>query len=257
MTGFKRFYGRQKFISLLLHPLAFSLILSLIFYLTVPTPIPDYTVQIVNMMGGYPGQLIVWDDLENDTHSDRIIAYTSNAGTTSLTVNLMPTAFIKNWTFHGKTMSARKEYLATGDYNTDGHREIYIFTNSGDSILLHAVNDFRSENPALENRFISKVGMFTGKSDAEVIMGEMEDLNLDGYKELVFAITSGESLFPRTVFAYDIRHDSLWSSPKMGMQIQGLIQADGDGDGVREIYIEGYAPANIGQVGYPFTDSCC
>jgi len=50
-------------------------------------------------------------------------------------------------------------------------------------------------------------------------------MNRDGYKELVFAITSGFPLVPRNVYMYDIYNDSLAVSPKNGYHIGKTTRA--------------------------------
>ena len=45
------------------------------------------------------GEVIFWDDLENDGTSDRIITYDNNIGTAALTVDLYPSWKIIEWDF--------------------------------------------------------------------------------------------------------------------------------------------------------------
>ena len=84
----------------------------------------------------------------------------------------------------------------------------------------------------------------------------MDDLNGDGYKELIFGITTGFSIFPRNIYAYDIVHDTLISSPKSGFSFQEIRQQDINGDGKNEILLTGYSPGNT-KSDYPYNDSSC
>jgi sensor histidine kinase YesM len=56
---------------------------------------------------------------------------------------------------------------------------------------------------------------------------------------------SGFSLYPRNVFAYYIDQDSLVRSPESFYRINGILQADINGDGKKEIMLSGQAAANV------------
>ena len=49
------------------------------------------------------------------------------------------------------------------------------------------------------------------------------DLNGDGYKEVVFSLVSGYSLFPRRFYAYDVRNDSLMMSQPTGIEFSNFF----------------------------------
>ena len=68
--------------------------------------------------------------------------------------------------------------------------------------------------------------------------GGVIDLNGDGFGEVIFSVNSRFSPIPRQVFAYDIRHDSLFSSPELGPEIVGTpIIYDINQDGKPEILL--------------------
>ena len=217
---------------------------------------PTFKAVLIDQKKSPFEQVYLWDDLENDSVSDRICSYNNPIGTASVSVTLFTSKKTVEWDLRGQFIFSRDDYIFTGDYNRDGKKELYIFTQSDDSIYLNMISDFRNSRPAISNRFIAKAGMHEGKSDVEIIRGKMDDLNDDGFDELVFGITTGFSIYPRNIFAYDIRHGNLLTSPVSGFQIQRIVQQDVTGDGKNEILLSGYAPGNI-HGKYPYSDSSC
>jgi hypothetical protein len=238
------------------HPVVLAIGATLLVLLIFPLNLPKYKAEITDKRKIPIPEVMIWDDLENDGSSDRIFTYNNTVGTTALTIDLYPSMNTVEWDLRGIVPENRNEFLTTGDYDGDGKKEVYVFTISNDSILLHIISDFRNPRPALTNRFIAKVGLLNGKSDAEIISARMEDLNGDGNKELIFGITTGFSIYPRNIYAYDIAHDFLLSSPKSGFQLQEILQEDISGDDKSEILLDGYAPGNTG-LNYPYNDSSC
>lgn len=100
-------------------------------------------------------------------------------------------------------------------------------------------------NPAITNKFVARCGISKGKLDPYIIDGSMDDLNEDGTKELIFGITTGFSLYPRQIYAFDLANDSIWTSPYNGYFLSDILQTDITGDGKPEIIPYGYAASNV------------
>ncbi|MCX6246158.1 MAG: histidine kinase [Bacteroidetes bacterium] len=255
MEPAKLYSKRYKFVwQVLSHPMNLSLIATILVVLVFPSSFPKYKAVITDQRKNPIREVIFWDDLENDGTSDKIFTYDNNVGTAALTVNLCPSGGTVEWDLRGKFSFNRDEYVFTGDYDNNRRKEIYVFTLSHDTIYLHAVADFKNPKPWIRNRFISTVGLVDGKSDPEIMSAQMDDLNGDGYKELIFGITTGFSVFPRNVYAYDIVHDTLIRSPRSGFQLQQLLQEDITGDSKNEILAGGYSAGNTRKT-YPYSDS--
>jgi hypothetical protein len=91
-----------------------------------------------------------------------------------------------------------------------------------------------------------------------MVIGGFEDLNNDGYKELIFGVNFGISTITRNIYSYDIRQDLLTPSPKNGYFISSLNLEDLNGDGICEIIVNGYACQNYKDtVAFPVHDKYC
>lgn len=99
------------------------------------------------------------------------------------------------------------------DYDADGYKEHYFFTISRDSLYLNAIEFPNLSKFMIKDRFLTTIDEnLYGDYDFTVSnIIPSRDINSDGYKELLFSISSGFSFKPRNVYAYDIRNDSLYS----------------------------------------------
>ncbi len=235
----------RKAAALLLLPVTISLVLVvLLSVIFVPFP-PGYRVVMEKVSEMGEGRdLFLYDDLDGNGYSDSIFAFHYSNGISGVSVVFEPDVFLQEWDFRGRFRFTNSGYLGAGDFDHDGTRELYAFTVSGDSILLNIISDLFNKNPSYSTRFIDRFGIGCDSIHAAIFQGEPEDLNGDGYDELIFAVNAGFSLTPRRVYAYDIRHDSLWRSPPSGYHILQLLQADITGDGKKEIIVNGYASQN-------------
>jgi hypothetical protein len=247
----------KKIVALSIHPMMLAFFLSFLIILLLPYHFPKYKAEILKKDKDFSGANYFWEDLEGDGISDHINFANYSVGKAALSVNLYPSGIVNSWDFRGQFPNNRDQFFTSGDFDENGKKEIYVFTISNDSIFLHCVSDFRSIKPAITNRFISLVGLVNGKSDPEFLSAQLDELNMDGFKELIFGINTGFSLHPRNVFAYDIHNNDLLRSPESGFQIQDMFQEDVTGEKRNEILLVGYAPGNIHNQETPFNDHSC
>ena len=245
----------MKASSIFLHPVFIALILSLaISFLFLPE-YTKYTVQVTDQIKNFAGsEIFMYDDLDENGYSDRIQTAGYSNGTYCVTIMFEPGIFFQEWDVRGHFRFAKKTYLITGDYDGNSRKEMYLFSLSHDSILLHIISDLFSNEPVFQTRFITQVATINDSAHVEIARGEMEDMNGDGFKELIFGVNAGFSLYPRAVFSYDIKNDSLARSPEWGYFTGQITQADINGDGRREIMVNGYATTNFRNKVVEYTD---
>jgi hypothetical protein len=192
----------------------------------------------------HQGQYFFFDDLDGDGISEKIhVANQENTAAIAIRKN---NEIIEQWNFKG-TFDFLPKYtlFINGDRDDNGSKEVYVFTLNGDSILLHCISDQFESKLTLADRFIVKVGPGRKTPDPSIIPAEMQDLDGDGIKELIFGVETGFSKYPRNVFAYFIERDSLIISPESSYFISDIIQYDITGDGRKEIIPFGYATGNV------------
>jgi len=237
------------------HPALLSFYVSvLVIVLFVPS-FSRYKGAVKDSFRCYNGTKVIYDDLENDGFSDMVTLTNSNIGTAGLSIRLFPSGFVDQWDMRGQFRFESDDFFFSGDYDGDGKKEIYAFTLSKDTIYLHGISDFRHHGFSLVNRFIAKVGVIGGKSDIRLTLPRFIDVDGDRKKELIFSFEAGFSEFPRAIFIYDIRRNTLLKSPELGLFVINLLVDDVIGDGGLEFIPGGYGPKNIVDRKVEFHDS--
>jgi hypothetical protein len=244
----------KRFLIVMLNPFLLSLWVTLIILLVFPVKISKYRARITEQ-GSYVNDInILYDDLDMDGNSEKIAIFHNSLGGAGLTVSNVH-GVLDQWSLKGRYNFFKVAGIVqTGDYNKDGQKEIYAFTIVHDSILLHCIMNYKSEQQSVLTRFVTRVGTRDDKTDPFVFSAAMDDLNGDGWQELIFGVGTGYSLHPRNVFAYDLIRDTFLVSPRSGYFIGQIIQEDIDGDGKKEILPYGYAASNVHDSAMPYPD---
>jgi hypothetical protein len=219
----------------------------------VDTNVPKYKISVAKIIRNTL-DLEVYADISGDGYSDRFSIKDDTADIFSIIVYEAITGKMNQWNFEGNPLTKTNDYLIVGDYDKNNKKESYIFSLNHDSIMLHCIDDIDNNKPGFNNVFISKVGFRKGRYEAAILKADMDDLNNDGYNELIFAVNSGFSLTPRNIFAYDINNREVLSSPFLGMSMTRIIQKDITGDGKNEILIQGHASDNIADTSVRYHD---
>ncbi len=240
--------------SILLHPATLALPMAIAIIWVVPDLFDKYTILPVYEKTIGTDSNIEHYDLDHDGNSEWYSASANTNGGSSVAIRNQKGVYF-HYDFEGSFMPNCVKCLV-GDADNDGIDEIYAFTVKGDSLLLNGI-DYKSKGKFnVHNRFITKVKSYMGQHDFIFHAIKVTDLTGDGNKEIVFAISTGYNLAPRRVFAYDLKHDSVFSSPELGGHIGPFDIADIDGDGLDEIAVTNYGPGNLTDKTLPMQDTC-
>jgi hypothetical protein len=114
------------------------------------------------LLAAIPSILVIWLFPFNEgkylleyteSHSETISAFDSQ-NSTGITI-YEEGRIIDQCNIRGAFGFMLKEVLfLTTDYNSDGNKEIYLFSLSNDTLLMHSIDDFHSPELKLKNRFI-------------------------------------------------------------------------------------------------------
>ncbi len=235
----------KKILRFLANPFMLSVLPAAIIILLIPIKHERHLLELENHIRRQANELVHYEDLDGDGYSEEIrLTYIFDR--TRFSIMRQSGSVIDEWSLDGHyEFYPKQNLILSGDYNSNGRRELFFFTLSNDSIFVHGPFDFKRVEDPIRKRFIALVGPGRPNHDPKIIAADMEDLDGDGTKELIFGIFTGYSLFPRQVFAYFIDRDSLITSPESYFQFSDILQADITGDGKREIILSGSASGNI------------
>lgn len=237
----------------LVHPLVLALYIFLILLYFVPDYFQKYTIEIIDQKR-ISGTIFHYQDLNNNGYEEKLWVGSNSGINASIQARNYDETIINQWAFRGHWLMNNK--IIFGDFNHNDFSESYCMTIDRDSIFLHIIEMAKPDGIRINNRFISKGGMFhTDKSDVRFVGAKVYDTNHDGYDDYVFVLYGGYSNFPRNVFVYDIYNDTLIRSPESASGLFSSVYFfDFNEDGVEEVCGYSAAHENI-HYDMPYTDS--
>lgn len=233
-----------RILNILINPFFLSLIFSSVIIYLLPPVFDKYTLEIKSKARSsfVPGSRYYFYDLDNDGYSEQIIISNHLNKHAMVYLRNHEGKTIDQWNFEHELATARNNYW--DDYDGSGLKKIFVFTISYDSILLSSIDPLGSKKRVIKNRFIEKVKKTKGEFDYSIARGRFADLNGDSIKEFIFSINAGFGLFPRKLYVYDIKNDSLYKSVELGNQISDFSVFDLNKDGSPEIIVDTWASNN-------------
>lgn len=245
---------QEKIRVLLSNSLVLSVLPALLIILLLPLNWERFYLEEVSSRLIQPGRVDFYEDLNGDGHSEKISIGGEQTRSGIIVQNRMGQT-LSQWNFRGEAnFLPRKRFWVANDFLGWGKKQLFTFSLSNDSILLHGLFDLQEEELAISNRFIASVGQGIDGHDVFILPLEPEDLNGDGVRELLFGISAGHSIYPRQIYAYFIEQDSLIVSPPSSYKLYVAAQADLTGNGKREIILHGGATGNVRDPGTVFHD---
>ena len=231
---------------MLTNPFFLAAIPSVALFFMIPVMHQRYRLDLASSTQVYERYFHSYCDLDSDGNSEKIIVF-DEANGSGITIS-RENRVINQYNVKGSfNFSNRNTLYIAADCNADGIKEIYLFSLAGDSVLLHCIPVPEAKTFSTVNKLADTVGPGLKAPDPFIVAAEPEDLDGDGFPELIFGIATGFSKHPRKVYAYNTVTDSIISSPQCGGFMLGIVQHDLNHDGFREIMPYGYAAENIGR----------
>jgi two-component sensor histidine kinase len=235
----------NRIINIIASPFFLALILFAIVYIFIPDDLfQKNKIDLVSrdMVGN--NEYIFYENLDMDGTSEKIRRYIDKDGMNALNVYLFDGTIIDQFNFRRNTKLTHLLYALDRDNN--GLKEIYDLSHSNDSIFLNWVEPLNESGNIPQSIFVTTMPYNRyGNIDYSSISFRIADLNKDGNNELLFTVNGGYSKFPRKVFAYDFKNDTLFSSPFTGAKCHLSEIRDINNDGYNEIILFTAANANI------------
>ena len=238
---------KQSLINILASPFFIALVLFAVVFIFIPKDlfIKYKLEQVFYDIPVSAGNIIHCDDLNFDGKSEKTKRYIDNKGMNAMNVYTNKGLIIDQFNLGRKAELTTKLYAFDRDKN--GLKEVYTLSHSNDSIFLNWAEPMNNTDNIPQSRFITTMCYNKyGNIDYRVRSFRCADLDNDGNNEILCAINGGYSKFPRKVFAYDFKKDSVFSSPNTGAKCFMHNEVmDINGDGFKEIILRSHGVANI------------
>ncbi len=231
----------NKLILWLLHPAVLAIPVSLAVFLLIPFGFQKYSIEPITEINQTPFTTYHYQDMDNDGFSEWITTGKADSTVSHLLV-YNKNGIVDQWNIPG-FQSDLKEHIISGDADGDGHLEIYPLSVKNDSLFLNAIDIRKKGQFLFYERYITIVKDLK-KQSFTVHSGHLTDLNSDGIKEVLLTISVGFTLIPRRIFAIDLKNDTVYQSPELGVSLNKTFYHDLDHDGTDEVLISTVASAN-------------
>ena len=245
----------NKLKNILQSPFFLSLLVTLLIIYFLPDIFDKYVVELKEKPKSGRGAIYYYD-LDNDGYSEKIIFYDeySIGAANAATLIYKDEKIVDQWNFVGKQHIAQNPIF--GDYNNNGYAEVYVFTYRNDSIFFNCFEPFNKKDKRINEKYIDKYQAIQDATDFVIYPCCLTDINNDNYKEILFVINTGFSAQPRNLYAYDIKNDTVYKSPKSYEGIACPFNYDINNDGHQEIFIRSDAYSNSPKES-PYSDQYC
>lgn len=234
---------KNKLLSILLYPGFIALVISLVIIYFLPDYFTKYKVELVN--NEYIGRdcRIYYQDLNNDNYSEKIVSYYNSLGNAGFEIHSSSDELIDQWNFSNKHSSPLKN-LWFFDANSNGYKEIYLFTQKRDSLFLNIEEPFLKNGIHKKNILVDIINNHNNEFKINSTIFGAYDVNENSEKEVIFILDRGYSGNPRNIYKYNLTENKIYKSLHLTNHSTISQIIDLDNDGSKEIFLKNYSAGN-------------
>ena len=236
---------KDNLLSILLHPLFSSLLISLVIIYFLPDYFSKYIVELKEQATAQRKESQVYfQDLNNDNISEKIIAYKNTLGEAGFEIHKANGDFVEQWNLSSYSPVNNPNVLWFHDIDYNGFKEIYTITQKEDSIFLNIIEPFKKFGIDKKDIFIDTMLSYNNKYHlypSEVFTANFKS---GGSKEVVFILNCGFGGNPRNAYKYNLDKDQVYKSPHLTNQSYIVKIIDINQDGYNEIFTTNYSAGN-------------
>ncbi len=238
---------KDKLLNIILNPFVLALPFTIIAVLLLSNRFEKYTTERIDkVMAPSGNRCVTFSDLNGDGNSEMIYYFENSRGMAAAQVHLHDGALVDQWNMNGVFLT--NVSCKVLDVDNNGQKDIVMMYARNDSLFLSVFNPLDQQKLIVNDVFVDQIQMSSEPHDYSVSDVVAADLNNDGYPELIFTLTAGFGLYPRNLYAYDLKNDTVKRSVYLAVDTyldQSTSIGDVTGDGNPEIILNNFAPGNM------------
>ncbi len=147
------------------------------------------------------------------------------------------------------------------DIDNDGIKEISFITQQADSSFINTLKLNTQLRPQFSQKFVSKIHKnFKDQYDfGGYFLRNKANTNNTQFNKIYFFFAAGYSYFPRKIFVYDFKNDTIYGTPTNGIYCTRMRMYDTKPDNNTLIYCSSFAVNNyepeFSTISYPDTSA--
>lgn len=226
------------------------LLASLLFIVFVPENIIKtipYSIENITTYKGNNERFNFFHDFDKDGYSELISInkHSSEARISAINISNSSNIFEEAYNFFNTTLNPDEFYF--DDINGDGYDELFVFHHSKDTIYMSLINHKLKKEILRDIPVVFKPQKIYSRIWDPVISVLGFNENDKEHRYLYFIVRGLFSIFPRTLYKYDLVNKEIVKEFKTGSPINGELY-DLNKDGNSEIILRGYASNNCDDV---------
>jgi DNA-binding NarL/FixJ family response regulator len=229
-----------KWRSVLIHPLVLGFIVSTLAIFVFLKLLPQYKVTIAEKSTIGNNGHVYFSDLNADGINEKINYYEyDNLFPPTLYLYDNEGSFTSLFAF--MDLPIKNLLPVFCDYNNDKSTEIFILNHNNDSLFLYVASYINKKEFILSRQFLSKL-----PKEFTILNPKVIDINSDNKKDLIVAIRSEKPPYKSEVIAFSIDDKQVLYKTELKLYATDLQIADGNNDGIPELYLSNKAIGNNG-----------
>lgn len=238
---------KDKLLNIILNPFVLALPFMVVAVIMLNNRFEKYSTERVDkIMAPSGNRCVTFSDLNNDGNSELIYYFVNSRGMAAVQVRLHDGALVDQWNMNGVFLPDAS--CAVIDADNDGLKDIVVTYARNDSLFLAVFNPLHQKKLNVNDVFVDHIKMSSEPYDYSLSDFVSADLNNDGHPELIFTLTAGFGLYPRNLYAYDLKNDTVKRSVYLAVDTyldHATSIGDITGDGNPEIILRNFAQGNM------------
>lgn len=228
---------REKLFSLLLRPYVLAVLPAVIVILALPDLFPKHRLQLHSAKAvGQMNDIVQMADLNHDGEVEIIRQGKNEVQGTTINIYNEYLHPIDQWNLSGDRCYYVQE-CSFFDYNSNGTDDVWVFTNDEGNILVSII-DINLPTSQWIEKVVNEGYADSLDNDLAPSKILFEDVNGDGIVEAIFSLNAGFTAYPRNLFIWDMKQDTIYQSPYFCNRLTPLFTADIDSNGKQELYCD-------------------
>ena len=234
---------KERLQQILLNPHVISVFVTIGIIILLPNYFSKYKLELESTIPVTTGTQVYYQDLDNDAISEKIIAQVNRQGNASYVIYASNGDLVDQFNLnHPFTNSV--QWLWFQDFDSNGYAEIYTITQNSDSLYLNQHEVLGPDELWEKDLFFDRTREFQGSFNVQVSGGPNTYTNFNRWSEIVFAVNSGFSGYPRIVYKYLPEKKEFIKSAHLGNPMHISAVVDVNNDGQNEILIRPHLRLN-------------